>query len=404
MSRDDEPRSLRSLFEAAESKRQTLDTSISSTSPAYASLFNETLALYGRCLDRISAVSLFSPNEGLEDVSTPSLPYLLVDFYLGELIQRTPMSSSSSSSLVALPPISSPSSSSPSASLLARERRPILDRSRRAYERFLNLVDNYGLVTGPYDRLLERYRDDESGFAVVKGADAAARRDGKIANFRAEKELKQKLETLKRNPQYLAAGEDGGGGGEVEGGGGDEELVREVHIAQVAFAVHATFQALDGLNRELEMLAMAPPPSPGETETGAGAGAGLRGPARNGNGNDAGDTRLDQPLQSSSGRGGPLLSKQGRPLQPFTLVGSRQDLARGVFRPGHNLPTMSIDEYLEEEKRRGGILEGGGGEPPRAVVDEDDMEAQDRETYKAREWDAFKDDNPRGSGNTLNMG
>jgi hypothetical protein len=64
---------------------------------------------------------------------------------------------------------------------------------------------------------------------------------------------------------------------------------------------------------------------------------------------------------------------------------------------------MSIDEYLEEEKRRGGILEGGT-EPPKQEVDEDDMEAVDRATYKARQWDDFTDDNRKGSGNTLNMG
>jgi hypothetical protein len=65
---------------------------------------------------------------------------------------------------------------------------------------------------------------------------------------------------------------------------------------------------------------------------------------------------------------------------------------------------MSIDEYLEEERARGGIIEGGGTEPPRRQVDEDDMEAVDMETYKARHWDDFTDDNKKGSGNTLNMG
>ncbi|KAF4445654.1 TAP42 component of the Tor signaling pathway, partial [Fusarium albosuccineum] len=97
-----------------------------------------------------------------------------------------------------------------------------------------------------------------------------------------------------------------------------------------------------------------------------------------------------------------LLSTQGKPLQPFTLVGSRDQMARDVFRSGHNLPTMSIDEYLEEEKRRGNILQGGVEE--KKVVDEDDMEAVDREMYKQREWDEFVDHNPKGAGNTLNRG
>jgi len=66
---------------------------------------------------------------------------------------------------------------------------------------------------------------------------------------------------------------------------------------------------------------------------------------------------------------------------------------------------MSIDEYLEEEKRRGGIIDGGGeasGRKPQ--VDEDDYRVADAATMKARNWDDFKDENPRGAGNTMNMG
>ena len=66
---------------------------------------------------------------------------------------------------------------------------------------------------------------------------------------------------------------------------------------------------------------------------------------------------------------------------------------------------MTIDEYLAEERRRGGIIEGGGEQSGAQVpVDEDDLEAADRETMKTREWDEFKENNPKGSGNTLNRG
>ena len=66
---------------------------------------------------------------------------------------------------------------------------------------------------------------------------------------------------------------------------------------------------------------------------------------------------------------------------------------------------MTIDEYLAEEKRRGGIIEGGGEQSGlRPEVDEDDFAKADEETVKAREWDEFKEANPRGSGNTLNRG
>lgn len=66
---------------------------------------------------------------------------------------------------------------------------------------------------------------------------------------------------------------------------------------------------------------------------------------------------------------------------------------------------MTIDEYLAEEKRRGGIIEGGGEQSGlRPEVDEDNFSKADEETVKAREWDEFKEANPRGSGNTLNRG
>ena len=69
---------------------------------------------------------------------------------------------------------------------------------------------------------------------------------------------------------------------------------------------------------------------------------------------------------------------------------------------------MTIDEYLEEERRRGGIIEGGGPGPGAGSegikTDEDNLDKADAETLKARAWDDFKEENPRGSGNTLNRG
>ena len=115
--------------------------------------------------------------------------------------------------------------------------------------------------------------------------------------------------------------------------------------------------------------------------------------------------RLDDPQRVTNGKGGPILSKAGKPLKPFTLLDNRQKLRNGVFKPGHNLPTMTIDEYLEEERRRGGIIDGGGEQSGSAAeVDEDDMEKADQDTMKAREWDEYTESNPKGSGNTLNWG
>lgn len=115
--------------------------------------------------------------------------------------------------------------------------------------------------------------------------------------------------------------------------------------------------------------------------------------------------RLDLPVSTLANLRGPILDKSGKPLRPFTLLDSRTRLQQGVFRPDHSLPTMTIDEYLEEERKRGGIIEGGGPQSAiRPEVDEDDMGKADEETMKARAWDEFTEANPKGSGNTMNRG
>jgi immunoglobulin-binding protein 1 len=137
---------------------------------------------------------------------------------------------------------------------------------------------------------------------------------------------------------------------------------------------------------------MAPPstgPTPAALERDYRERAGLR------NGDEYSD-RLDSRDRISSATAGPMLSKDGKPLRPFTLLDSRQTLKEGVFRPGHNLPTMTIDEYLEEERARGGIIEGGGaasGLSPEP--DEDNYEKGDAETMKARDWDEYVEANPK---------
>jgi hypothetical protein len=57
-----------------------------------------------------------------------------------------------------------------------------------------------------------------------------------------------------------------------------------------------------------------------------------------------------------------LLTSKGKVLQPFTITTERlkrEELQNGVFRPGHVLPTMTIEEYLDREMERGNFLSGG---------------------------------------------
>ncbi len=359
----EEQRSLKSVFDIAEQKRLSLEGIFQGNSPSYQEDVTFALKSYEECVQIIDKISLFSTNEGLEDISTSNLPYLLVNYRIAELLQKV--------------------STSP------QERKATLDVTREAYEKFLHLLDNYSILSVSDSKLFTRYNEDASSFSTIPSNDPTARRNAKIANFKTEKELKQKLAFMRQSPRYL---EDGG----------DEEAVRELHLANIAFCAYMTFQGLEGINREMEVLAQAPIPLMPQTTTVEEDERRRRRLIET----ESDSERLDAPLQQPRSRfNGPLLSREGKPLRPFTLTSDRQELQRGVFRPGHNLPTMSIDEYLEEERRQGNIIEGGGEASMRQPEpDEDNMEKADEETMKARYWDEFTEDNPKGSGNTLNRG
>ncbi|KAM5557594.1 hypothetical protein ABKV19_024796 [Rosa sericea] len=87
-------------------------------------------------------------------------------------------------------------------------------------------------------------------------------------------------------------------------------------------------------------------------------------------------------------------------------------MAAQVFQPSHRLPTMSIEEAglkemeimnkwqernvkLMEEANSSWYNDSEKPPGPPQEDDEDDDAAQD----KARAWDDWKDDNPRGAGN-----
>lgn len=181
---------------------------------------------------------------------------------------------------------------------------------------------------------------------------------------------------------------------------GDDNALRELFLAEIELSTHQTFHALDMIAQELKILTLLPMSvSPQPQELGA------DGRERKGLRNDEYSDRLDGSQLLNKNKAAPILDKNGKPLKPFTILGNRQALRDGVFKPDHSLPTMTIDEYLEEEKRRGGMIEGGGEQSRIAPEqDEDDMNQADIETMKAREWDEFTEANPKGSGNTLNRG
>ena len=69
----DEPKSIRALFLSAGRAREDLSASFDTNSPTFQENLNSVIATYEDCLKLSEQVSLFSPNETLDDVSSSDL-------------------------------------------------------------------------------------------------------------------------------------------------------------------------------------------------------------------------------------------------------------------------------------------------------------------------------------------
>ena len=72
----EEPQNIRSLFLRAERTRQDLSSSYEPNSPTYQENLTSAIATYEECLKLAEQVSLFSPNETLEDIASSDLQYV----------------------------------------------------------------------------------------------------------------------------------------------------------------------------------------------------------------------------------------------------------------------------------------------------------------------------------------
>ncbi|RMZ75672.1 hypothetical protein DV737_g5165, partial [Chaetothyriales sp. CBS 132003] len=348
-------KSLAELFNSAKAKQESLDE-LDARTATFKERLQGAIDELQECSRLVEQASLFSANEEVEDISTKDLQYLTVPYVLAELRLRS----------------------------YDNQRLAGLRRASQLLEEFLARLDQYRMLTKNEQELFERFQQQRSSFSISSAAGPEEKRRIKISRFQQEKALKQKLQHLRSQSEAQNT---------------DDEITRSLYLAEIALDVHQSFQSLDMISQELSILAQVQ----GEPVVAAGAVQDERSRERP----DGYSERLDGPgtMGGLGRKGGPLLDGKGKPLQPFTILGKRSQMQKGVFRPGHNLPTMTIDEYLEEERRRGGIIEGGGNANAAQVEpDEDNMELVDAATMKAREWDEFVEANPKGAGNRLNRG
>ncbi|KAL1689200.1 serine/threonine protein phosphatase PP2A-associated protein [Schizophyllum commune] len=343
---------------------------------------------------RVLDLSLFSPNETLEDITTPDLVYLFVPYVIAEVLGRVK-------------------------ALERDDRMRLLQQAESKLKTFIFTLEHYNIVPEDERKLHER------GTASIP--DPARRRETKIKQFQKEKELKGRVEALRKRRNQRAAEENDSPNdfdligsllpaatmtSDQEEDAETDEILRETTLLLLRLCYAKAQAELGSINQELDLLKSAPPePS--------------RAPA------DASDPRARQRQEQDamwridtpqgSDVNGPLLDPDGKPLRPFTILpagaADRARLQNQVFGPGHNLPTMTVDEYLQIEKERGKFISGGGKASESALTESEQLaldaemdgtaESERRaeeKRLKDENWAQYTDTHARGAGNTMNRG
>lgn len=162
---DSQDLSLRQSFDQLKQKRQDLDD-LDPRSASFKDIQRQAIQGLERCQKLIAELSVFSPNEELEDVSTQSMQYLTVDYLLAELLLRS----------------------------YDHNRLGSLRRSSRLLESFLERLYQYAMLSTADTRLFERFQENRSAFTLLSTSNAEERRKVKISRFSEEKQLEKKLE------------------------------------------------------------------------------------------------------------------------------------------------------------------------------------------------------------------
>lgn len=334
------------------------------------------------------ALSVISPNDRLDEISTPALRMFLIPSLQADVQTRARIDPAEDR---------------------VTQRRKQVDASIGAARTFFAVVRRHSALPDSVVTLLRPYMTKDAQQPMAP----ADKRMFKIQVLKLEKAAQARLvafrDAYRHRPTPPA---DVFYDPLVESGADDDDDTEMVPVVSATLEVppvahlrsylmllivlHAlrTANALESLLQEKELLQAPPMPEAPDAPT---------------------DTtwRLD-PSWTSPASDAPLLSESGRPLRPFTIIPKREQLKSEVFRPSHRLPTMSIDEYLEEETRRGRILPSTDKDAPtpraqRQVESEQDGtrtadEAEEAARQEAIYWDAYTESHRRGEGNTMNRG
>lgn len=358
---------------------------------------DRSIELFTSLQHQIASLALFSSNEHVQDVSTQMLPLLAVEHYLA-------------ASYLQLPTMTASGQQPPSAESRKRNVTMASDLWASFIQRMLamELLDDDGKKQ--YKELIDL------SAAMNEGEEESPEmqmipppnRDVKIARYKAKKAVEselQRLESLVSRRNRLGCSDN-----DEMDGHDQESLARSLALSELQLAIQNALEEWAGALRELPMIAMMARAQQAQQLQ--------QSRYNNSTTNDRGQVKPKGSGNNGnelgrSGDGGGLkvtrITKDGMTGQ---LQIRKEEIRSGVFKPGWNQPTMSLQELAEREvaaamerEERQKKSEAAAANAPRrfehVVKDgmEDDADLVDASAALDQKWDDWKDENPRGSGN-----
>mmetsp|Transcript_17507 Transcript_17507/g.26818 ORF Transcript_17507/g.26818 Transcript_17507/m.26818 type:complete len:430 (+) Transcript_17507:284-1573(+) len=359
---------------------------------------------------QLSRSGTLSNNEVLDDVATSSLEFIGVEYHLGRAFLMLPTYQLGSNN--------NSNNNSASPSIL---RKTNITRATDYFHAYLKKVDQLDLLNEAtikeYHTLLdmEDIDDDDakSRPAPTTRMNQSQIREMKIQRFQRKRVASQKQaqfqSLLQRRSRLGLAQEE-----EMEGHD-FESLSRTLYIETLRLYAEECVEEIQSCLGELEMLDMAIQMERGRMIR---QDPRMHSDSRNGAA-DSGGLSSKQPLQMTQITQHPLtgeLQLQTQQVMNGQLkpIMQRQEIANQVFRPGWNQPTMTLEELGERERadaiqraEQQKVAEAEAKFRPRRyeqlVKDgmEDDEKLVEASAKLDRDWDEWKEENPRGSGNKM---
>lgn len=298
----------------------------------------KTMKTFEQATRLVSLSSLFSTNEGIEEICTSDLQYFLLPAFLGSL----------------------------SLKLTSGERKDIVDVAEIYFKDFLKRCNEYGLSNYQFkDKSEEIEKREKTEFDKL--AYSVNTRANKIQRFKEQKELKSKLEDLKKNMENEHA---------------DEEIKRKYFLTMIKLFIYEAIDELNSIDMEKPIL---------------------------------------EHMANMKNEDKPQLKRPPPPLKPIIIT--KDEVQKAVFGAGYpSLPIMTVEEFYHKRvedgifpdpnKPKKGPMTLQEAAAAGLSVDQEEKEKEeteklveqddDEQIARMRSKDEFKDEHRRGWGNRMN--